>query len=378
MRFRIGTAAALLVITAGVAGCTEPQQPDDSLGLTWTTVTLPARTRPTTFGTDGQQLIIGGRNGPGPWLAKLSGDDLQPVSLGEHSPYSKIAEFVSVGIYRNKIAALGNVHGGAHGNSRWTVWTGDTDALTEYPQSLETFGGVDGGDLAAIVINRDGPLITGSRLFGSGGLDAAVWLPDGTPVGKRWVLQPSPGTALDSTPTVQVSVQAATATSGRVVLAGSSTHLGNGVHQIATIWDRPDGQHWKRIELPVSGRRSEALSISCPGSGAGSDCLVAGTVDGHLAAWTLNGERPTAVRGLPAATVDPHGPRPAVITTAAVRAIAYASGSGTALTVNTQGRWRRAPGPSGHLVSATGHDRTAYVITQSGQTRHLQTAPLPR
>jgi hypothetical protein len=311
-------------------------------------------------------------------LATVSAADaITPVRLDKHSPYAVTAEFVSIGIFGDKIAALGNVHGGAHGNSRWTVWTGDTRQLTEYPQSLETFGGVNGGDLAAIVINKNGPLITGSYRFGASGLDGGIWLPDGEPAGRRW-RQPDPtGTDLDTTRSMLVSIQTAAAGQDRVVLAGSTTELDNGVQQIATAWTRPDGTHWKRIQLPQPGKRSEALSLACRRDHGGTmSCLIAGTVDGELAAWQLVGDHATRITGLPQVTIDAKGPHPVAIASSELSAVAFADRSKIGVAVDSSDGWRRAEAPAGRLVSATASGRTMYLITQDGRRRSLSRAAL--
>ena len=380
MRSRIGFLLALVIMT--VVGCDTDTgtRLNTALPLDWHRIDLPADARPTAFGADRSRLIIGGREGRGPWLATLDADDaITPVPLSKHSPYAFTAEFVSIAIFEGRIAALGNVHGGAHGNSRWTVWTGDTDRLTEYPQSLETFGGVNGGDLEAIVINKDGPLITGSYRFGTSGLDGGIWLPRGQPVGKRW-RQPDPtGTDLDTTRSILVSVQTAAADQDQVVLAGSTTELGNGVRQIATVWIRPDGDHWKRIQLPRPGDRSEALSLSCWSSGAGATgCLIVGTVDGRLAGWMLSGGHATRITGLPEVAVDPRGPRPVAVGDPDLRAVAFADGTKTAIAVGSPNGWRRGDGPAGQLVSAAARGRTMYLITENGGRRSLSRTELLR
>ena len=368
--------AALLAATL-LAGCTGTTI-KDSPGPAWSTVALPADVRPTALAAD-RDLIIGGRHGTGPWLATLDGHNaVHPVHLGTNSPYSEIAEFVSIATYHGRIAALGNVHGGAHGNSRWTVWTGDTTMITEYPQTLETFGGVNGGDLEAVVINKDGPLITGSYRFGDSGLDGGIWIPDREPVGSHWA-QPDPtGTDLDTTRTTLVSIRTASADADHVVLAGSTTHLANGVHQVASVWTRPDGAHWQRIELPDAGNRSEALSIACwTGTRHTTDCLVAGTSDGHLAAWTVSGSHVARIDGLPGTRAVQDAARPAVIGGPDRRAIAYDNGASTGLVYESAGRWQRGAGPHGRLVSGIAKGQRAYVITQTGDRRTLSRTTLP-
>ncbi|WP_460810096.1 hypothetical protein [Microlunatus endophyticus] len=293
-------------------------------------------------------------------------------------PYSEIAEFVSIAAYHGRIAALGNVHGGAHGNSRWTVWTGDTSTITEYPQTLETFGGVNGGDLEAVVTNKNGPLITGSYRFGDSGLDGGIWVPDRKPVGSHWA-QPDPtGTDLDTTRTTLVSVQAAAADAEHVVLAGSTTHLDSRVHQVASVWVRPDQKRWHRIELPGAGNRSEALSIACwTGTGQTTDCLVAGTSDGRLAAWTVSGSHVARINGLPEVRVVQDGARPAAIGRPGLRAIAYDGDADTGLLYESAGRWLRGVGPHGKPMSGVAQGQQAYVITQAGDRRTLSRTTLP-
>lgn len=368
---------AALLAAATLAACTGSTT-KDSTGPVWSRIGLPAHVRPTSLAAD-RELIIGGRRGAGPWLAALDPHGaLRPVLLGENSPYSETADLVSIATYQGRIAALGNVHGGAHGNSRWTVWTGTTTKITEYPQTLETFGGINGGDLEAIVINKDGPLITGSYRFGDSGLDGGIWIPDRDPVGSHWA-QPDPtGTDLDTTRTTLVSIQTATADADQVVLAGSTTHLASGVRQVASVWIRPDGSRWQRIELPNPGKRSEALSIFCwPGTDDSPECLVAGTSDGRLAAWTLSGDHPQRITGLPEVTVSQNGARPAVLAGPTARAIAFDSGANTRLTYESAGHWQLGVGPHGTLVSGTADGRQAYVITAVGATRTLSRATLP-
>lgn len=367
-----------MLCAAAFIGCTS-QTVKDTREPAWQVVALPTGVRPTSLAAE-RDLIIGGRRGTGPWLATLTRQNgIRTVPLDPHSPYAGTAELVSIATYQGKIAALGNIRGGAHGNSRWSAWTGDTGGLTEYPQPFDTFGGVNAGDLEAVVINSAGPLITGSYRFGDSGLDGGVWISDTTPVGEHWA-QPDPtGTALDTTRSVLVSIRAAAADTDQVLLAGSTTHLGSGVHQVASVWVRPDGSRWQRIELPESGKRGEALSAGCwADAGRQLNCLIAGTADGRLVAWTLAGTRVHRVDGLPAASMTDSGARPAVIGNKTIRAIAYSLGSQTGLLYETGGRWQRGAGPDGQLVSAVGFGNQAYVITERGSSRKLSRAALPR
>ena len=80
----------------------------------------------------------------------------RPVWLHPTSPYAKVADLV-----RWPPTARGRraraKHGGAYANFRWTVWTGSTQRLDEYPQTFETFGGQSAGGRLDIVTASEGP-----------------------------------------------------------------------------------------------------------------------------------------------------------------------------------------------------------------------------
>lgn len=364
-RLELIAIAVVLMITA-IAACSGPPTspnptgaPKSPVEASWSQVDLPEDVRPTRLHTDQQRLAIGGRRGDGPWIGVLADDQLRPVRMQPNSPYAHTAEIVSLGISGDRLVALGNVHGGAHGNSRWTTWVGDPDEVVDLPQSLEVFGGINGGDLIDIMIDSDGVMIAGSRRF-TVGLDPAVWLPDG----RTWALQPSPGTALDSTDELLLSARRATADQHKMIMVGSATALGDGVRQRATAWIQD--REWRRADLPEPGRRSEATSVTCTPDDPAMDCLISGSVDGRLAGWRLTDDGTTRVSGLPEAAAAPNTPTPRSIVSAEVRAIAYDTGDGTGLVTIGPGNARpqSATAPPGRLIDAAAVGSTCYLITE--------------
>ncbi|QGN33910.1 hypothetical protein [Microlunatus sp. Gsoil 973] len=105
-------------------------------------------------------------------------------------------------------------------------------------------------------------------------------------------------------------------------------------------------------------------------------CLIAGTVDGELAAWQLVGDHATRITGLPQVTIDAKGPHPVAIASSELSAVAFADRSKIGVAVDSSDGWRRAEAPAGRLVSATASGRTMYLITQDGRRRSLSRAAL--
>jgi hypothetical protein len=370
LRTKVCAIAVIMMITA-IAACSGPAARSQPIELAWTRVELPPDVAPSRLSTDSHSLAIGGRQGTGPWIGVLAGDQLRPVPLQPNSPYAHTAEIVSLGISGSRIAALGNIRGGAHGNSRWTSWSGDTGEVVDLPQSLDVFGGTSGGDLVDIMINSDAVVIAGSRRF-SVGLDPAVWLPDG----KTWALQPSPGTALDSTDELLLSVRRGTAEQHQMILVGSATELTDGVRQRAVAWVQDDP--WRRIDLPRTGGRSEATSVACTPDDATIDCLISGSVDGKLAVWRLT-DGAARLTGLPDVSAAPDTPAPRSLKSGRLQAIAYDTGSGTGLAFSPSGRdgaWRPTTTPPGRLVDATALGRSCFLLTEHNGQRELWRARL--
>ena len=95
-----------------------------------------------------------------PWCCKRAGTG--PLVPSE--PYAASARIVSAASAGGVLYLIGGRAGGAHGNTRWTVWDGTVAGpVTSRPQEFFTFGGQDAGPLLGTVIVDGRPIIVGSR-----------------------------------------------------------------------------------------------------------------------------------------------------------------------------------------------------------------------
>lgn len=268
---------------------------------------LPRGVEPVTLTASGPTLLVGGYAPTGkvkPRLLRIApGGSGSEVRLVPHTGYAFEARWQSIASDGDRIIAVGGAPGGAHSNTRWTTWAGTNAGVTEIPQPFDTFGGWGAGDVIGPVLTSAGPVIAGFWQGVRSGLDAAIWLP----AGDRWVRQSSAGSALESTPELQVGPRSATSTG--MVLPGSALHLSGGtVLQSAAVWrsERVNGG-WARVDLPPSGASGEAVSAHC----TGQNCVVSGYIGDAVALWRLSSSTVTRIPGVPQITSNPSAPIPA-------------------------------------------------------------------
>jgi hypothetical protein len=292
--------AAALVL-ACLAACTNDKP--SSQPVNWTKVNVGAE--PVVLTAHGDQLLVGLRDRGAkvvPQLVVLTGDQRMQVKVtpSPKSPYAFEAIWYSIAYDGKQLLALGGAAGGAHSNTRWTVWTGTVDGgLVERPQEFNTFGGQTAGGLYSVVITPSGRALLGSWGGVETGNDAAVWLPQSD---AKWVRQNPAKTALQSTPSLLVGPSFGTNLLDSIVLVGSQVRLApNTVAQEAAIWQSAKlNQGWRAITLPDPGDRSQAMTASCDPSG----CLISGSVDGQLALWQVPRSGPARrLRDVPAIPV---------------------------------------------------------------------------
>lgn len=332
--------------------------------LSWSQTALPAGVEPRTLTSLGGRLLVGGLAGgtpPGPRMLTI-GPPGPPVEvrLTPHTGYAPEARWQSVATDGTRIIAIGGANGGAHANIRWTTWSGTADGVEETPQSFSTFGGWGAGELVDVVVTPGGDAIIGTWAGAQAGLDAAVWLSSEG----GWTRQDPAGTALESTKELLVGPRSATASGPGILVAGSAVHLGSGsVTQLAALWrSSAPNAGWHRIDLPDSGKHSEAVSTRCDGI----RCTVAGQVDGLLALWDVDGDRATRVAGLPASSIGDSDPLPAPLMVAGHRVQLSTDGGRVAVLTDTTGRWARSAGPDGAPVGAALVGDRLYVVVSTG------------
>ncbi|HSU36225.1 MAG TPA: hypothetical protein VLJ88_11250 [Propionibacteriaceae bacterium] len=349
-------AVAMLV----VSGCHQPAPPTPPVeGLAWTRITLAEGTAPSALAPLGDRLLVGGQSsadGDHPVLFQLDATGaVRPVPLRPNSPYAKVADLSSLASNGTQVFALGEAHGGAHSNFRWTAWSGSAHALTEHPQTFETFGGISAGSLLDIVATTDGPVIAGSWSAADGrGLDGAIWLPRG----QTWQRQESAGGALANRDEQQVAPRAASAHGSTMTITGSVITFHDGVQQSAAIWTWPSRDAaWQLSRLPEPGGRSEALSSACA-----EQCWVAGYVDGQVALWRTGPGDPVRESALPVAAIDVDGPGPRMVIVGGRPGVLFSHAETSRLLLEDGSGWRTLTAPDGRVRDAVLIGNRLYAI----------------
>ncbi|HEY0637501.1 MAG TPA: hypothetical protein VGD67_07625, partial [Pseudonocardiaceae bacterium] len=164
--------------------------------VAFTRVGLPDATLPVVLTPEGDGLLVGTRRGGAPGLLRLgAAGAITEVPLAPATPYGREAEWRAIEVAGDRILAVGGERGGAHGNVRWSIWTGSGAGLTEWPQGFSVFGGYGAGELVGVARTADGPVVLGSWESRDTGSDVAVWT---TADGMTWARQSSAGTPLES------------------------------------------------------------------------------------------------------------------------------------------------------------------------------------
>ena len=217
--------AAIWVAVACAAAPVPPTGPPD---IAFTPVALPDGAVPEVLAADGDQLLVGVHRAAAPQppgLVRRSPDGtVTEVPAQAVTGYGRTASWFSLAADGTRILAIGGDRGGAHGNVRWSVWTGSASGVAEHAQAFSTFGGWGAGDLIDAVLTPGGSAVVGSWESAEAGLDVAVW----TPQGDDWVRRPSTGTPLQSTRAEVAFPTAATGFGPGVVVAGWQVGTGAG------------------------------------------------------------------------------------------------------------------------------------------------------
>ena len=364
-----GCAVALLGVTGCTAGDGSSASTSSRTGsagaeLSWSVVRLPTGVQPLTLTAMGDRLLVGGQTTgtpPGPRMLILNAaGTARQVPLTAHSGYAFEARWQSVAWDGTRIIAIGAANGGAHFNNRWTTWSGTTAGIQELPQSFYAFGGWGAGDLVDVVVTSAGNAIVGTWGGAKAGLDGAVWLSSGS----VWTRQDPAGTALQSTPTLLVGPRSATPDAAGILVVGSALNLAPGsVVQYAALWRSTVlNSGWRRLDLPVPGKSSEAVSARC----RGDQCFISGRVDGSLAMWDLSGDIATRLPDVPAVAVGDSDPLPdPLIIGGHLVQVAATHGHVVTLTRDGSG-WSVSGGPVGVPQTAALVGAHLYVTVTHG------------
>ncbi|MBM7856613.1 hypothetical protein [Lentzea nigeriaca] len=256
------TLAVLLVLT----GCSSGT--GDTVGFAAVDLTAT----PEVLATHNDMLVVGTRPADHPELLTRAKDGtLSNARLTPATPYGKEAHWYGITSDGTTITGVGGERGGAHGNVRWSAWTGDTRQITEKPQAFSTFGGYGAGELIGPVRTKQGPLIIGTWQSDKAGLDIAVW----TYAAETWSRQPSLGTVLESSQELLRFPLAVTPNGDGALVVGWQIAKGT---VSAAVWQF-DGKTWTTATLPDG---DAALAARC----WDGTCHVVGRSKGKLAWWS--------------------------------------------------------------------------------------------
>ncbi|MFW5471658.1 hypothetical protein ACOCJ4_16610 [Knoellia sp. CPCC 206435] len=355
-------AGSVLLGSACTGSPTGTVGPSGRAGPTWRTVALPDAVSPVTLASDGTSVVVGARaaDRPNPRLfVGTDASDLRPVDLTPRSPYAFEARWFQVVTHEGRVDAVGGVRGGAHGNYRWTTWSGDAAAVAEQEQPFGVFGSYGAGDLAGLAYAGTSPVILGAWQSERTGLDIAVW----TRTGARWARQPSAGTSLASTPDALVAGRAITSRGDGLVISGSVTRLSPGSVRVdAAVWTAPGGTGpWSRVDLPRTSddELAEAHAATC----TPQRCLVAGSEGGRLALWELVDGSASRLDGIPDVRLPENVPVPAPVRAGKDDVVVVPTGSRSTVLRHAGGAWSSADGPGGTPVSAVVRGDDLWVVT---------------
>ncbi|GLZ41836.1 hypothetical protein [Actinokineospora sp. NBRC 105648] len=348
MRAAVWAVAAVVVL----AGCAAPDT-----AVRFERVDLPAE--PITLTTAGDALVIGVRRGETPGILRRAADGTT-TEIPAHgtTPYGLLARWTAIAVDGDKVVAVGGERGGAHGNVRWSVWSGTTAGITEQRQAFSTFGGYGAGDLFDAEITTTGPVVLGGWESAKVGFDVATWLPDGD----IWNRQSSAGTALESSQAELPFPLAATTTGDGILIAGWELA---GSREQAVVWRSTRGvTGWTKQPLPDTGTAAQAMAIRC----TGPSCLISGAVDGKLAIWRFADNTWTRLSGVPAIAVNPQEPIAAPLESNGQVLQLITDGDRVKAITGQPGSWQThdTTGPTGKITTAIQLADTTYAITTPG------------
>ena len=365
--------ACVAVLLTG-AGCTAPA-PADPPEVRLVPVALPPGADPEVLAVSGDALLVGVRRdgtSTRPAVLRRAADGtVTEIPTRASTPYGKTASWYALTADGARVLGVGGDRGGAHGNVRWSVWTGTATEVAEHTQAFSTFGGWGAGDLVGAVFAATGPVVVGSWQSDAAGLDVAVW----TPNGDAWERHSSTGTPLASTRATQGFATSATRCAGDVLVSGWQVGGAGHAGQTPVVWRSaaPATGAWVRPPLPEPGSAGTAVAVS----GDATGCAVAGRVDGVLALWRLADDRWTRVPGLPPVPVGDRDPLSAPVSVDG-RLEQFGSDRGrlTMLDVDGNGVTRHpVSGVTGPVTATAAVGSAVYVL--AGDPIRLWQAVLP-
>ncbi len=251
----------------------------------------------------GARHDAGGTTHPAAWTSRDAATwtavPFRPLSTSYYGPHQVI---MSVACAGGRVAMIGAVPGGVHGNPRVSTWRWDGGAMVENPAPFETYGGERAVDVGRIAAGPDGFAIAGDRTTG-----AAAWFSGDARTYR--LVEDAPGLAGDAGHETMAR-DAVALPDGRWAFVGGAAER-DSLNEVAAVWLTTDGHTWTRSDPPATPGYHEIQRVVRDGAD-----LVAAGVDGtafqlwrwHAGAWTAEpafGGDPAGVRSLTVAAGKP-------------------------------------------------------------------------
>ncbi|CAN7428785.1 hypothetical protein [Knoellia sp. LjRoot47] len=356
----VGAVALLGACTS--APTTSPRTPTTSAAtLDWIRVDLPGGLEPVTLVTSPAGVVVGayGPGRPHPHLLAGPGaTSLREVPLTPRSPYAFEGRWLQLATDGDRIDAVAGARGGAHGNYRWTTWTGTAAGVEEQEQPFGVFGSYGAGDLAGIAYAGRSPVVLGAWQSERTGMDVATW----NRTGDRWARVPSTGTPLASTPQELADARVVTTRGEGLLLGGSVTHLAPGSVEVApVVWSAPGPSGpWTRVGLPRTGNSgtAEVQGARC----TGARCLLTGVTDGRLSVWKVEAGTQGEVDGIPSVEIHENGSVLSPVTLGGSDVVVAPTASGSTVLRHDGASWTTAQGPAGTPTSVAALGDELWVV----------------
>lgn len=350
---------AILVSVAGLSACSgSSTSSPTSVDPGWSRVSLTGSPDILTSTTEGVLVGTSGRDGTAGMSLASSTGVTTTVALRPISGYARTARWLQAAVGEPGILAVGGARGGAHGNVRWTVWrtprtAGGFGTLTETPQTFETFGGLEAGDLVGTAYAGSDALIVGSWV-GAHGLDVTTWHPQGS----TWLRDP-PSPVLKNTASILKSAAAVGALGDRFVVVGDLLDLDDGMTSHPVVWLRAaDGGSWTEHRIAITGH---AHAVGC----SLQRCVVVGvTAGGAARAWQLQADGSVTSIGLPE-TVTSDSDISTPVVTSDSTTIALPTRSGSLLVQVSPGRTTVLRTPPGSPLAFAADGARLYLASRT-------------